>query len=424
MKTLFLHFRQSGSVLVTTLVLAMLVGVVVGALLIISQQHNTLTARSQTWSGEIPIAEAGIEEALAHLNSKPKTLVADGWTNFGSNVVKSRVLGDGYYYTTLSTQVFRPTIVSVGFGRVPLQTNFTRRVVTVTAQRGIVWGFVGINGVDMAGTTAYLDSYDSSDPRYSTNGLYTNTMRRDSVGIATLSSATPAIDTRSAKIYGYAATGPGGTVSGNVGDGTFLSTSSGLQSGHVTDDFNMAIDDVILPGPLKTAPAPPAGLLTPLLGGYDYVLGTGDYRMVSLLGLGTDLTLGTMLVTGKARLYIPGDFTVKSGGSLVITNGGSIEIYLGGNSSMGGGGVVNLTGVATNCTIWGLPSCTLIKYTGSAYMSAKIYAPKADVEIGGTAEFCGSIVGLTLKFNGTPALHYDEAIGAAPAYKVTTWEEL
>src|SRR5215204_4373879 len=115
MKTLFLHSRQSGSVLVTTLVLAMLVGVVVGALLIISQQHNTLTARSQTWSGEIPIAEAGIEEAMAHLNSKPTTLDANGWTNSGSNVVKSRVLGDGYYYTAISTQAQRPTIVSVGF---------------------------------------------------------------------------------------------------------------------------------------------------------------------------------------------------------------------------------------------------------------------------------------------------------------------
>jgi hypothetical protein len=159
------------------------------------------------------------------------------------------------------------------------------------------------------------------------------------------------------------------------------------------------------------------------LGGYDYVLGNGSFKIGTLLG-GTDLTLGSMIVTGKARLFIPGDWNIKSGGSLVITNGGSIEIYLGGNSSMAGDGVVNLTGVATNCHVYGLPSCTSIKYTGRSYFSAEINAPSADIEIGGTAEFAGSIIGLTLKFNGTPALHYDEAIGAAPAYKIVAWEEL
>ena len=81
---------QRGAVLVTALVLALLVGLVVGALLIISQQHNYLTARSQTWNAEIPIAEAGIEEAMEHINSSNSWLmglVTNGWTRVGSKIV-------------------------------------------------------------------------------------------------------------------------------------------------------------------------------------------------------------------------------------------------------------------------------------------------------------------------------------------------
>ena len=425
MKTRSFYSRRSGSVLVTTLVLAMLVGVVVGALLIISQQHNTLTARSQTWNREIPIAEAGIEEAMAHLNSKPATLAANGWTNSGSNVVKSRVLGDGYYYTTLSTQAQKPTIVSVGFGRIPLQTNFTRRVVTATAKLGVPWGFIGITGVDMGGTTTYIDSYDSSDPRYSTNGLYTFSKRRDMVGIATLSSNNPAINTGTAKIYGYAATGPGGTVVGNVGDGTFLSTSSGVQSGHASDDFNGSIGPAPFPATDFTTALPPVG---GTVNGtvYSYVLPSliaTNFKMLS------DLTIGggggDMIVTGKTKLYVPGNFEIKGTGKLIITNGGSLELYLAGTATVGGQGVVNATGVSTNFTLYGLTNCTSIKFMGGSEYTSRIYAPQAAVEIGGTAEFCGAIVGLSLKFSGTPALHYDEAMGgSSPTFKIIAWEEL
>ena len=87
---------QSGSVLMTTLIMALLVGLVVSALLFVTRQHSTMVARARVWNSEIPIAEAGIEEALAHLNSNPRSLATNGWAAAGTNFVKKRVFTNAY----------------------------------------------------------------------------------------------------------------------------------------------------------------------------------------------------------------------------------------------------------------------------------------------------------------------------------------
>src|SRR5687767_3080125 len=113
--------KERGSVLLTTLIITGLVTVTVLGLLAVAQQQNYFAARSATWNSEIPIAEAGIEEAMAHLNSRPRAYATNGWTVVGSNYVKSRLVGTNldYFYTTISTT--KPmAIVSVGYGRMPL----------------------------------------------------------------------------------------------------------------------------------------------------------------------------------------------------------------------------------------------------------------------------------------------------------------
>src|SRR5436309_1957945 len=112
---------ERGSVLLTTLIITALVTVVVAALLMVVQQQHYFTARSTTWCSEIPIAEAGIEDAMAFLNSRQRGLpivATNGWTNLGPNIVKLRyftngsaTLADGYYFTAIST-ARPPTVVS------------------------------------------------------------------------------------------------------------------------------------------------------------------------------------------------------------------------------------------------------------------------------------------------------------------------
>jgi hypothetical protein len=416
---LHLFKRQNGAVLFMTLVIALLVGIVVSALLLVSQQQNYLTARSKTWSSEIPIAEAGIEEAMAHLNSRPTLLGTNGWAFSGTNLVKQGTFEDGYYYATMYTSL-PPTIVSIGFGRIPLQTNFTRRTVMVTTKMTPpTAGIVAKGGIVMNGSTAYVDSFDSSDPA-NVGGAYNAARRRDRAVVATLLSTATAIDTGNAKIYGYAQTGPGGSAAGTVGDGGWCATTTGIQPGHFRDDFNMAITDVTLPTGLDAKLPPLAGVGPDLLP-YTYVLGNDDYAVLTSLSLGNTTT---MIVTGRAKLYVAGTMKLTAG-SLVITTNGSLDLYLASDSSFAGNGIINGTGIASRLSVYGLPTCKNFTYTGSEKTIARIYAPEADIVYQGTMDFAGSIVCNSLKITGTPALHYDEALNAPTEYyRVVSWEEL
>jgi hypothetical protein len=413
-----------GSVLVTTLVMALLVGLVVSALLFLAKEQNYLTSRARTWASEIPIAEAGIEEAMAHLNSRPLTLGVDGWSLVGTNYVKSRNLTNAYYYTTIyrpSSSAATSTLVSVGYARLPLATNYSRRTVMALAKLAPPgWGFVAKNLVSMNGNP-YIDSYVSSDPRYSTNGRYDVNKRRDRAGVASLSSLRPAVNTGGGKIFGSAATGPGGTVSGNVGDGPWLAANTGLQPDHVTDDFNMAIPDVVFPPPGWTPQYTP--LVNQVIGGilYNYVLPAGDWHFsgnVNPTGLG-------IYIQGDVRIYITGNFKMAGNTAMTLAPGATMEMYIGGSMDLAGKCVVNPSGIPANCKIYGLNTCTSMKYSGTAEAYAQIYAPYAAVDIVGDFDFSGGIVASALRFSGTANIHYDESLrGDGPDWRIVSWEEL
>lgn len=423
MKIRHLQNHQRGSVLASTLVLAGLVGIVVGALLLITRQQNYLTARSQTWCSEIPIAEAGIEEAMAHINSKPTNFASHGWAKngTGSSYFQQRSIGSdgGYYYVTISTGM-PPQLTSIGYARIPLQTNFTHRTVLILTKRAPPgWGLVGKNSVTLSGTP-YVDSYDSSDPTYSTLGKWDITKRRDRSGVGTLGTAKPAITQKGtpSKIYGSAATGPGGTVNATVGDGSWIAAgNSGAQAGHVTDDFNMAIPDVSLPSPWNPQTVVP---YNPLTG--TYTVSGGQWQFDGNITVSSGVGV---VVTGNAVIYFNGNFAMSGTPSITLAPGATLEMYMGGSMSLKGNCVVNPTGIPANCLIYGLPTCTTMTYTGNAEAYCKLYAPQADLTITGDFDFSGSALGKTVTLSGTANFHYDEALNTAgPEYKINSWEEL
>jgi hypothetical protein len=404
-------------VLVTTLVLACLVGILVGALMIVTQQQNSLIARSRTWCSEIPIAEAGIEEAMSHLNSLPSNLATEGWTLTDGNFVKTRTIGDGYYYVSISPATL-PTITSIGYGRIPTQTNYTQRTVVVTTSRSTLGGFgvVAKGLIKLTGTNTYIDSFDSSDPAYSSNGLYTVSRRLDDVMVGSLSTNQPAISTGSGFIYGYAATGPMGTASGTIGDGEWIAdpTNAGkAQTNHVTDDFNMAMPAVTVPysgGAL--IPAWPVEKIVTLT--------ANDYLQSGNFGVGLGYSL---LISGKVRLYVTGTFTTS--GTITILPGGSLELYVGGTCSIQGGGVVNATQSAANCEIYGLPTCTAVTYSGSAAYIGQVYAPHAAFSFSGVAGASGAFTAKTITLSGSSGIHYDKALGRPTGpFQISSWAEL
>jgi hypothetical protein len=170
-------------------------------------------------------------------------------------------------------------------------------------------------------------------------------------------------------------------------------------------------------------------LLDPLRG-YTYVLAAGDWKFGPV-----NFSGGGIYVQGNARIWIEGDFLMSGSASVTLAPGATMEMYIGTpNPPVGtpsvqmdltGNCVINPTGIPANCSIFGFPNCTSMKYAGTAAAYCKLYAPNADIRVTGNYDFSGSIVGNYVRFSGTAQIHYDEALGGESAsYKVVFWQEL
>src|SRR5262249_49146792 len=70
-------------------------------LCLVSNENQTVM-RSLTWNGAMSMAEAGVEEALSHLNQNLYNYATDGWTQDGTNYSKQRYVGDSYYLVNIA----------------------------------------------------------------------------------------------------------------------------------------------------------------------------------------------------------------------------------------------------------------------------------------------------------------------------------
>src|SRR2546426_3528565 len=91
--------RLRGNTLFIVIVITGLVGFVLAVYLTLLRSQNTATMRSQAWNASIPVLEAGVEDALSHLNAHGTTnLNCDGWTQSGTIYYMQRSLGENYYF--------------------------------------------------------------------------------------------------------------------------------------------------------------------------------------------------------------------------------------------------------------------------------------------------------------------------------------
>src|SRR5213594_2760357 len=196
MKTRPAFLRNSrGSILMVTLVLSFTIGIVLISCLSLVKSQNQAVARSQAWNACMPIIEAGIEEAMAHLNNrKESTYAVNGWIQDGFLYSRERALGDSFYLVDITlTNLYQPVIFCTGYvrapvlvadaGRAPLLASavsvagiqYISRAVQVVAQKRPVFakGMIAKERIDMNGNNIETDSFDSTDPAHSTtNGLY------------------------------------------------------------------------------------------------------------------------------------------------------------------------------------------------------------------------------------------------------------
>jgi hypothetical protein len=438
---------QRGNALLAGLITASILGATLASYLVLVSSQNASITRAQSWNMAIPVAEAGIDEALAHLNYSTNRN-SSGWApSTPFDYLKTNALSDGSsnYYVVGISNLAAPIIVVRGFVPAPNSAGFISRTLRVTTKKNGVYQYAMLTDgpIDMHGTKLGTDSYDSTDPTHSNNGKYPTGQKaktRDNGDIGTNAGLVDsAIDIGNAHISGKAATGPGGGLTvgpnGRIGSTQFQTNDTywaahqdpahpNVEAGYFTDDMNVDIDDVKLPPdwPTTVASMPVGGTVDGVT--YDYVLYSGNYQLSSFSG--------KLLVLSNATLLVTSSFSMSGQDIIMVSNNASLKLYVAApTATIAGNGIVNSTGSPTNLWYYGLPTNTSLDFTGNGEFTGVIYAPSAALSLkgGGNSDqdFCGASVTKTATMNGNFNFHYDESLGrqnSVGIHRITTWTEI
>jgi uncharacterized membrane protein YeaQ/YmgE (transglycosylase-associated protein family) len=446
----FRQNREQASALLISLMAAGIIGTTVAGFVVLTQAHDASVFRSQSWNSVIPGTEAGIEEGMEFINKYAGTgssattwtnsAGADGWAALPGNIYyRRRYFGSNYCDIYVTNQSNQPSIQSVGTVRtgspfVGTGTGDAQRavVVTTTPIVGPYFGAILTKQQITLRGGVIIDSFNSQDPAYSTNGGYDPSKSKDGGDIATiLAGATPAITgSNLSKMFGHVATGPNSTVSigtAQWGSKAWVTNTlnNGVQPGWFRSDMNVAVPD-----------APPAGfsgvtfskLTTPItIAGtnYDYYLAPGNYQVSSLAIQGTN----AMYVDGAVNLRVTGNFTMGNLAYIYIPPASTLSCWVGGTANLAGGGIINGTGYATNCSFYGETTCNNFTISGDSPFIGTVYAPEAAFRLtgGSTSQlFLGAIIANSAWISGGYSFHYDESLAYCfgGGYYVASWKEL
>jgi hypothetical protein len=418
--------RRSGSALLVTLFIAGLLAAAVGTYLAMTSTGSTNVKRSIGWNAALPLAEAGVEEALSHVMKNTNSYAFDGWSLTNGAYRKQRLLGDGYYSTKIAGfPGGTVSITSTGFGAWRA-SSYVARTVRVTAQTPSPFIPIGLEATNIIfGGSFGADSFDSSSPLYSTGGMYDPLKATALVTIATPSQFLSLGG--GSHIRGYVATGPGGTVimsgSSFVGDETY--SGRGIQAGHQTNNFTATFPPVFPPfdSSDSNVQTPTSGTVNGV--NYTYVLTGGNYFITNL----DSGAYGKSLYVGSnATLYVAGniDLTriVFSTNYVGLTNRPSLDMYVAAPSLTFTPTIVG--GTPPQFWVRCLPSCTTMTLTAGTPFIGVIYAPQVNLRAQGNSALCGAIVAATFQCFGTFDFHYDSSTKniEAKEFKILSWAEL
>ncbi|PYJ84869.1 MAG: hypothetical protein DME22_11125 [Verrucomicrobia bacterium] len=456
------NIKPKASVLLVTLGAISIIGLGLATYLTMVKFESQATFRSLAWNTAIPVTEAGVEEALTQLRYAGTTnmnLSANGWTNSGGLYSRQRTFPDSsQYFVSIKPGVAPAQPVITCAASVPMPASFptfygmllgavgtsgegpsfaTRTVQVTVTNTPLLGGPTSLGFINMNGNNVNVDSFDSMDPKYSSNGLYVASKANDNGDLATVSGLTNAFNVGNANIKGHIHTGPGGSVvlgpQGSVGDSLWVDGHNrGIETGHFSDDMNVQFGNAQVP--FTSGSLGPSGPMTVNGTTYNNVvsgdasLGTGGRYQFSTLS-------GSLYVSPGANvvLYVPGNADLTG---IVLGTNATIKIYNG--TATGSGQSVNMgTGAGTsgghswNFQYYGLPSVTSITYSANATYTGTIYAPQADLKLNGggnnTYDFVGCFVVGSLSMQGHFNVHYDEALkrfGPNRNYVITSWNEI
>ncbi len=449
-----------GSALAVTMLTSALLAGMVGSYFYLIQTQCVSVARSQRWNQALVVAEGGVEEAMAMLNSgvqEGNFVVFGAWANAGCGVFRNDTskpackFGDSAYEVSI-TNAFagaNPVIISRGSVPGPLGSPGLSRTIRVEARPRPTFPvkapMIVLQTFDANGGNVATDSFDSSLGPYNPATAGTNG------DVVTLTTNANSVMVGTGKIKGNVRTPPGGVQGvtatigsqGSVGDAAWVGTAAlnyadgrtGFEDGHFQDNFTLSeFPDAVLPN-VGAWFSPQLDIMAPDGMKYNYVLaGNTAYQVASISG---------SVYVGQTNtvLYVTTSISIGSGGQkkgyappeIHIAPGGSLTIYMAGaTASIGGNGVANDTGMASAFAYYGLPTNTKLDLVGNGAFYGTIYAPEADFNLKGsgntsTNDFTGASITKTTTMTGNFNFHYDEGLSQLTTlggYDAISWNEL
>lgn len=455
--------RDSGSALLTAIIFAFVIGALSLTYLKLASYEHRAAVRSTLYASSLNLAESGVEMAIAKLNAgsvsgspwtetAPNTgFLADaGFTGdvqyviFDANTSSPVVYAEGLIHSTVMPVVKKQVKVGLSSGFQPFEKGFASR-----------------NGISFSGSNVTLDSYNSNYGPYDTevnaegtaaeygtleDGAYMN--RNDDIYVASAfldGSGGVSVMVGNGTVYGYVQTDANSSaeVKNNGAVTTYDGDNAGEnQPDRITSDFYA--DYPVTEHPSGFYPTAKINGTTTITGSNDVDNPTYyDVSGISLTGK------GGLTIAGHVVFVMSGDIKVNSKAGVVLDDsanasefddedqGSSLTIYTANDVNIGGGGVTNGGGVASDFAVIGTAEMDgsdagqSIKIAGNGVLAASVYAPNGDVELkggGNTGNVYGGVVALTATVVGGGEFHFDEAlrdnIEGGGKYAVTSWLEM
>jgi len=384
-------------------VIILLIIAVMGVVVVSFLNRNTAGTVNYVQSQQaFYLAESGVQKAFLALNRDNWS----GWAGTDPKTMQGSLADYGDYdISVASITGDTPRISTWGFVPGRSASGMAVRRVDVKAIKTNLFqayaAFAGGSGsgngvaIKLAGNS-FTDSYDSSKGAYNTSGSDGQLNKGADGDVGT---NTDIAVFGKAHIYGDASTGAGGIFS-----------DQSAVTGKITHEMNIALPEVVVP----------SGLLSlPQEGSVDSsrdINGNHKFTAINLSG-GEVLT-----VAGPASIYLTGPKSINiTGAAAIIVSSSSIGpvvIYVDGSVYASGQGIVNSGHKPVDFQLYGTSGCKSIDISGQGDFYGLVYAPQADLKIGGQGELFGSYIGNTLQISGSTkgGLHHDVSVGAGGGF--------
>lgn len=421
--------RRRGSVLITAMLFAVVLGAGLVGYLALSTNSLRLAHRTLFLSDASNLAEAGLEEALYCFNQLNSGVGVNtawaGWTLSGTDAMRTlspfnrdqnavgtvKVFVRGYDTTNATPFVISQATILPFDGSPPIVKVL--RIGLLQAGT-FVNGIVGLNGLSLKGQPL-IDSFNSN-PSGSPTGpwiTYSSVISRANTSVIVKSGA---IDLGNGLVKGNVALGAGvvappaaqvtGTITKNYGGQFRMPTYPTAAS--VSRSYNL--------GSKLPAQLPAAGHLPAADGRYYYFV--------------SGATISNLTIAAGANVTIVGTSTSLSTG-LTINSTATCAIFMDGAVSASSQGSLNNNNWAGALQIF-TTSSSPCEISGNGELRASVYAPNANLTAkggGSSGSVVGSYVAKTITATGQMAFHYDEALrylntAGGNRWAISSWEEV